>query len=140
MIMDEDQISPRHLLPEPSIMKKIEDLHPGSASEIFKNFKNIADHRRSEESRAFKPLGLKETFKRVFCGHPTPQESRTAFAALNRDWAVTGDDLRAAINDYIETHALADKLVLTEVERESLGYIARHFTRNHPRPAVPACK
>lgn len=56
---------------------------------------------------------------------------------MNRDWGVTGDDLRAAINDYIKRHDLSEHLSLTDKERQSLDYVARDYTRNHPRPAAP---
>ncbi len=60
-----------------------------------------------------------------------------ASAAMNRDWGVTGDDLRAAINDHIEKHGLATRLILSDKERQSLDYVARDYTSNYPRPATP---
>lgn len=151
--MNHKLIPAHRLLPEPSILEKIKALRPESVNEIFDSFKTIAEQRRAETAKA--PLGtsLKETFKRAFSDsffyyfrpwqhtrdnfkQPT-NVTEAAFAAMNRDWGVTGDDLRAAINDYIETNDLTSKLSLTDKERQSLAYVARDYTSNYPRPATP---
>ncbi len=148
------KLIPEHrLLPEPSILEKIEALRPESVNEIFDNFQTIAEQRRAEAREASSRINLKETFKRAlgdtFFYYFRPwQHTRDSFkqptnvadaasAAMNRDWGVTGDDLRAAINDYIETNDLTGKLSLTDKERQSLAYVARDYTRNHPRPNTP---
>ena len=149
------KLIPAHrLLPEPSILEKIEALRPESVNEIFDNFQTIAEQRRAEAREASSRINLKETFKRAFSDtffyyfspwqhtrdtFKQPQNAADAVsAAMNRDWAVTGDDLRAAINDYIETHGLAAKLALTDKERKSLNYVASHYTPVCKRPATPA--
>lgn len=140
------------LLPEPSILEKIKVLRPESVDDIFNSFKNIAEQRRAEAASA--PLSLRATFKRAFSEslfyyfRPRQQirdnftlpdnVAAAASAAINRDWGVTGDDLRAAINDYIKKHDLADQLTLSAKERQSLDYVARDYTKNYPRPAAPA--
>lgn len=152
--MDHKPIPAHRLLPEPSILEKIKALRPESVNEIFDSFENIAAQRRAAASKISLSAKLKGAFSRAFSEglffhyHPW-QHAHTDFQkpanslntpalAMNRDWAVTGDDLRAAINAHIETHGLADKLPLTEKERQSLDYVARDYTNNHPRPAAPA--
>lgn len=152
--MNHKLIPAHRLLPEPSILEKIKALRPESVDEIFDSFQTIAEQRRAAVAAAPLALSLRETFKRAFSDSffyyfRLWQHTRDTFmkpanvadaasAAMNRDWAVTGDDLRAAINDYIEKHALSDQLILTDKERQSLDYVARDYTKNHPRPAVPA--
>lgn len=151
--MNHKLIPSYRLLPEPSILEKIKTLRTESADEIINSFEKIAARRRAETARTPAAIRLKETFKRAFSeglffyfrpwqhAHAAFKQpgnaAEAASAAINRDWAVTGDDLRAAINDYIETHDLADKLSLTDRERESLNYVARDQTPGYPRPAAP---
>lgn len=134
----------RRLLPDISIMEKLKALRPEAESEIFNAFQRIAERRRAEAAESTLVTGLKESLKLGFSNAvffyfrplknlrdtvitpKTPHDA--AHVAMERDWSVTGDDLRAAINDYIETHNLADALSLTEKERKSLDYVARNYT------------
>ncbi len=152
--MNHKLIPAHRLLPEPSILEKIKTLRPESVNEIFDSFKTIAEQRRAETAKAPLRTNLKEAFKRAFGDsffyYFRPwQHTRDSFmqptnvadaasAAMNRDWGITGDDLRAAINDYIEKHDLSARLILNDKERQSLDYVARDYTNNHPRPAAPA--
>lgn len=140
------------LLPAPSILAKIVALRPESGDEIFKSFENIAQQRRAHDLKAQPRLNLFQAFTRAVTGTllsrpwqdmlDSYQHARSANlpaspqAAINRDWAVIGDDLRAAFNDHITAHNLGDRLALTEKERQSLQYVARNFTPGHTRPAV----
>lgn len=154
--MNDKLVPGDRLLPEFSILEKIEALRPESVNEIFDNFQTIAEQRRAEAREASSSINLKEIFKRAFSDtffgtffyYFRPwQHTRDTFkqlpnpsSAMNRGWAVTGDDLRAAINDYIETHGLAAKLSLTDKERKSLDYVALDHTRDNTRPDVPLFK
>ncbi len=151
-----DKLIPAHrLLPAPSILEKIEALKPGSAKHIIARFEEIARQRRAEmTAAAAKRPSLASIFKRSFsegffsCFSPR-QNLRAEFlqprplqesvnAAINRDWAVTGDDLRAALIEYIENHNLADRLSFDAAERQSLRYVATHFTAPTQRPPLRA--
>lgn len=141
------------LLPEPSILEKIKALHPESVNDIFEGFEQIAAARRAAALNSSTAKSLTESFRHglreaVYYYFRPVQNFRDSFltptnphqaaaAAMNRDWAVTGDDLRAAINDYIAQHKLTGQLDLTPRERQSLDYVARDYTQNHPRPAAP---
>lgn len=121
-----DKLAPEdRLLPEFSILEKIEALKPGSAA-------NILD--RSEEVTKSRITDTRPYRRPKFWQLPNPSSD------MNHGWAATGDDLRAAINAYIKVHGLESALSLTDKERQSLDYVALDHTRDNTRPDVPLFK
>lgn len=144
------------LLPEPSILEKLQKLNPDAGHDILENFARIAEERRARQAAAPAGLSLLKTFTRAFRdgffyyfrphkylsdsfgNAATKDPFAAASAAINRDWAVTGDDLRAAINDYLRAHKLTpQQLGLTDKETKSLHYVAQDYTPGCQRPPSP---
>lgn len=143
------------LLPEPSILEKLKTLSPDAVNQIFDSFQKIAQTRRAEQSKVGQKTGLMQIFKRAFADsffyyfHPVQNYRDTftlktqdpwtaASAIINRDWAVTGDDLRVAINAYMqEKNITPQQIGCSEKEIESLRYVGQEYTALCQRPPQP---
>lgn len=124
--MTYQEIPGDRLLPQPSILKKIEAIQPRAAYSIMNIFEKISRQRRGEETRILTPQYNHQRF--------TPL---TDTQALNRDFAIVGDDIRAAIIGYIEKNNLAEQLNLTPTEKDSLAYVAADLTTPTFRKTAP---
>jgi hypothetical protein len=107
------------VLPEPSILKKIDGLFPGAAETIFSRGEAISAARRLHEQRELqKPASF---LKALFS--PRPYLTASFGVAKSAYAAIIGDDIRQAIFEFMsENHVNPKYLDLTDAERRSLDY------------------
>jgi hypothetical protein len=136
------------VLPNPTILQKIKELHADGPEDIMSRTERIARERRHQEMA---PLS-RETFSPRQVFHAIAQSAFLAFdsrtprqpvavipygndrIALGNDWIAVGNDLKRAILEYMAANGLdEDKLGLTAQERQSL-----RIRPLVPLPAPPA--
>lgn len=118
------------LLPQPSILQKIVAHDDKAAQTIINRTKEIAAARRAAERAAFRrentPLkilwrGMADAFKYGIAGRPPLRQEFDHASRINDIWASVGDDMRAAIQEYMTLHPqITAKLDLSVAEKDSL--------------------
>lgn len=123
-------INHQYLLPEPSILEKLQARDAQAPEQIMQAAETIGAARREAEAKLVSHfsrvshfswaslLGALSPKTAINAAYDQPQD---AASVIRNDWAHTGDSLRRAITAHMNNHGLtADMLQLNAEERASL--------------------
>jgi hypothetical protein len=111
------------ILPETTILKKLEGLKLGASDIIFSKSEQIAQARRTCEATFLnRATRIAIDFFETVSGKKDYSQSKTV-PPMQHDFLTTGDDIRQAIAEYMSEHNITpESLGLNDNEKNSLIY------------------